>query len=289
MRPQAILSVLFLSLLPPFLIERADAQEVLDGAYIEEHQKTRQVIRHPHLREADVMWEKRIWRQIDTKQKINLPLFYPTEEINDRKSLWQVIVEGLKEGSLTAYRSGPSNKVDDFSGGTYQWANFQKDVIADTCNHRTMEDKQIPYPTNSGSIRRYRLKEIWYFDKQRSVMDVKIIGLAPFLIKRIPRACRSETAPALENVGTKFWLYYPECRYVFQNYEAFNMVGSNKSEMRSFDDIFIKRRFDSYIIKESNVYDRNISQYKSDGLDALLEAKDIKNELFRIEHDLWSY
>lgn len=288
MRPQVTFSVLILVLFIAFFGQKASAQEVLDGAYIEEHQKTRQVIRHPHLREADVMWEKRVWRQIDTKQKLNLPLFYPLEEIKDRKSLWQVIVEGLKEGSLTAYRSGPDNTTDDFSGGTFQWAAFKNDVIQDSCNLQE-EERKVPYHTSARDVRRYRLKEIWYFDKQRSVMDVKIIGISPFLIKTIPPGCRTKGQPALEMTGTKFWLYYPECRYVFQNYEAFNMVGSNKSEMRSFDDIFIKRRFDSYIIKESNVYDRNIGEYKNDDLDALLEAKKIKNELFRIEHDLWSY
>lgn len=259
------------------------AQEVLDGAYIDEHEKTRQVIRHPHLREADVMWEKRVWRVIDNKQKINLPLYYPTEEIKDRKSLWQVIVENLSEGSITAYRSGPSNDVDDFSSGTYQWAAFKKEVVVDSCYNAKM-DTMTPNHTESADVYRYNLKEVWYFDKQRSVMDVKIIGISPFLYTDKP----CETSNAREPKGTMFWLYFPECRYVFQNYEAFNMVGGNKSEMRSYDDLFIKRRFNSYITKESNVYDRSIRNYKED-LDALLEAKKIKNEMFRIEHDLWSY
>jgi hypothetical protein len=63
---------------------------------------------------------------------------------------------------------------------------------------------------------------------------------------------------------------------------------SNDAERRSFDDIFLKRFFSSYITKESNVYDRRIEDYKT-GLDALLEAQKIKEDMINFEHDLWEY
>ena len=84
-----------------------------------------------------------------------------------------------------------------------------------------------------------------------------------------------------------FWVYYPEARTWLSRYEVFNP--NNDAERRSFDDMFFKRRFASYIEKESNVYnDRRIPQYKK-GLDALLEAEKIKMAIFRMEHDLWEY
>jgi hypothetical protein len=46
--------------------------------------------------------------------------------------------------------------------------------------------------------------------------------------------------------------------------------------------------FSSYIVKESNVYDRSIQSYAR-GVDALLESERIKEELFTVEHDLWHY
>lgn len=46
--------------------------------------------------------------------------------------------------------------------------------------------------------------------------------------------------------------------------------------------------FHSYIIKESNVYDRYINAYAT-GIDALLESERIKNDIFIFEHDLWEF
>ena len=41
-------------------------------------------------------------------------------------------------------------------------------------------------------------------------------------------------------------------------------------------------------LKESNVYDRRVMDYKA-GIDILYEAEKIKYEIFNFEHDLWSY
>jgi hypothetical protein len=48
------------------------------------------------------------------------------------------------------------------------------------------------------------------------------------------------------------------------------------------------RRFSAHVIKEENVYDREIQQY-AQGLDALLESERVKKEIFEYEHDLWNY
>jgi hypothetical protein len=80
------------------------AQTVLDGAYIKEHTKTKRVVPYTHIREADVIWARRVWRTIDLREKMNHPLYFPTEAINDRKSLFDVIRQGLLvDGSITAY------------------------------------------------------------------------------------------------------------------------------------------------------------------------------------------
>src|SRR6056297_2081050 len=91
------------------------SQTVLDGAWIKEHNKTKKVVQYPFIREADVMWARRIWQDIDLRQKMNLPLYYPLEESNGMKSLFDVIKDALLvEGSITAYSTGVTGREDDF-------------------------------------------------------------------------------------------------------------------------------------------------------------------------------
>jgi hypothetical protein len=57
----------------------------------------------------------------------------------------------------------------------------------------------------------------------------------------------------------------------------------------SFDDLFIKRYFNSYIVQESNVFNnRTINSYL-EGKDAMLESQRIENRIFNLEQDLWEY
>ena len=264
---------------------KVNAQTVLDGAYIKEHTKTKRVVPYTHIREADVMWARRVWRTIDLREKMNHPLYFPTEAINDRKSLFDVIRQGLMvDGSITAYSVGPVGTDDEFKKPLL--ASELKELFTRldtqyTENLETQDMDMVVQEINleSRDIMMYNIKEDWIFDKQRSTMDIRILGIAPMQEKR------GEDGE-IRGYSPLFWLYYPECRYVFANWDAFNR--ENDAERRSFEDIFWKRQFSSYITKWSNVYDRGINQYKT-GLNALLEGEEIKQQLFEFEHDLWNF
>ena len=63
----------------------------------------------------------------------------------------------------------------------------------------------------------------------------------------------------------------------------------NPALQMSFDDLFIKRFFDSYIVKEENVFNnRDVSAYLI-GKEAMMESKRIENRIFNFEQDLWEY
>ena len=133
---------------------------------------------------------------------------------------------------------------------------------------------------DSEQIMRYRIKEDWFFDRQRSERYIRIIGIAPL---------KERLTEDLEPTGSYeilFWLYFPECRYVFANWDSFNRF--NDSERRSFDDLFQKRMFNATVVKESNVYNRELGDIYT-GMERLLQSEEIKNKLFNLEHDLWSF
>ena len=259
------------------------AQNVLDGVYVKEHYPTRKVIPYTHLREADVMWATRIWRKIDLREKINHPLYYPTQAIKNRRSLAQVILEAVSEGSLTAYEA-----LDDEFTVTLTKAEIERQLqFVDTLY---IENPEPPYdlqmqvvnePFDPSTIKEFRLKEDWFFDRQKSIMDVRIIGIQP-VKDNIDRQ-----SGEYRGKEPMFWVYFPEARNIFASAEVFNR--QNDAERRTIEDIFWKRMFGSYIYKEKNVYDRQISDYMLNGIDQLLEAERIKEEIFILEHDLWEY
>ena len=265
--------------------DNAQVHNVLDGAYVKETNLTKRVIPYPHLREADVMYFRRIWQEMDLKQKINHPYYYPTEPIQDRKNLFDVIREGLLvEGSLVAYSTGPVGDNDEFTIPLSR--DSVEQLLYKTTNTPEYDDDgevigqlTIVTPIESENITKYRLKEDWIWDRQRSERYVRIIGIAPMI---------EDFDQDGESVGYAplFWLYYPECRYVFANADVFNLF--NDAQRRTYEDLFQKRYFSSYIIKESNVYDRSVVEYAR-GMDGLAESERVKEELFLLEHDLWHY
>jgi len=273
--------------------------EEMNSVYKKEKHNNKRVQQYAPLRQADVMWSRKVWREIDLRQRINHPFFYPENDgvahtIEDRKSLIDVIYSAILEGSITAY--GNAAMDDEFrevmsQNDILKIGGAKEELIevidwdavaegADPEEAKTTKLNKIPF--NRNTVKKWRLKEEWFFDKQRSVMDVRIIGLAPLQEDR-----DEVNGQLLGTFSPLFWVYFPEAREILINAEVFNSI-KNDAERRTYDDIFWKRMFSSIIIKEANVMDRKVNEFMI-GLDAVLEAERIKTEIFNIEHDLWEY
>ncbi|MCD6112661.1 MAG: gliding motility protein GldN [Bacteroidales bacterium] len=264
------------------------SQQILDtpprnGVYDKKSTVERNPLPYPYIREADVMWTKRIWRVIDLREKMNQPFYYPETPQNDWRSLVTIIMDALKEGSITAYDA--STPTDEFLVPlTYQEIMSRLERI-DTVQYTRpyppydLYDTIIKKSFYPSDVKRIRIKEDWIFDKQRSQLDVRIIGICPV------RDSYTEKGE-FRGYDPLFWIYYPEARPIFAKCDVFNRF--NSAERKSYDVVFQKRIFSSYIYKEDNVYDRKITEY-STGIDALLESERIKNKIFDFEENLWSY
>jgi gliding motility associated protien GldN len=208
---------------------------------------------------------------------------------DDRKSLIDVIYNAIQEGSITAYDNAARDDefrepmtpeaIKKIGGAKEEWITVPDWEARAEGDPEATKQKLNKEPFNRNTIKKWRLKEEWFFDKQRSVMDVRIIGLAP-----LQEDSDSNTNQLLKgSFSPLFWVYFPEARKVLINAEVFNLV-KNDAERRTYDDIFWKRMFASIITKEANVMDRKVNEFKI-GLDAVLEAERIKAEIFNTPKD----
>lgn len=310
---------------------------IIDGVYIAEHIPTKRLIPYAPVREADVVWSKRVWSYIDLREKINHPLYYPMDDISrsgvwtrnaSRWSLWTVLRAHILNGDLTVfspynpvlmgfggwdgdqlkYPIKPQPGLNYFTDDAYreqlnyylatigppgtipkliedpddpQFGEVMTEIGEDGFKHIVYEDPDTTWLTSSDIVQ-YHIKEDWFFDKQRSVMDRRIIAIAP-VVYTTEVVNGQKQITGMEEL---FWLYFPHCRFVLNNYFAYN--AKNDAQWMSFDDLFWKRMFHSVIYKESNTYDRSIADYRF-GQDALIESETIKEEIRNIEHDIWSF
>lgn len=315
-----------------------DSNGVLNGIFLQEHIPMKRMIPYGHVREADVIWSRRIWQSIGLREKINHLLYYPLDAIqggvwtrnSTRWSLWTIIRVHILNGDLTVY--SPYNPLLMGLGANdgdqlkypvrpqpglnyFTDKSYRTDLtyyLADIGQPGTIPliDEEPSSPTYgenlivvdsitglesfvydppdtswllSEDIVQYRVKEDWFFDKERSVLDCRIIAIAPVRYSKETDPNGHEQITGLEEL---FWLYFPHCRFIFNNYFVYN--SKNDMQWMSFDDLFWKRRFNAVPYKESNTYDRDVEMYRF-GVDALYESERIKNEMRSIEHDVWSF
>jgi len=232
------------------------------------------VLKYPPIREADIMWEKRIWRVIDVREKINQPFAYPNA------SFFQILTNAAREGEIPLY----STETDDFS---HQLNVDELDAIlfkSDTIivwDPVTYEEtlKVVHNQLNPEDVNRFRVKETWFFDSQTATMKVRVLGIAPMIDVHDEHGNFRYEKPL-------FWIHYPSSRNALARETVFN--SGNDSSQMTWEDLFEIRRFSSYIYKESNVRDCKLDEHYA-GVDLLLQSDKINRTIFNYEHDLWSY
>lgn len=250
-----------------------------DGAIDKEEHNNYAVPWQP-IREADVLMKKRLWREIDTRQKQNVAFRYPGDDESGGGMYIEILLDAIKNGKITA-----------FSDDRFTTPMKPEDVMSKIIGEpETIEVEQadgsiiqkiINKSFDPDDITKYRLKEDWIFDKNVGRMVVRIIGLAPYLDKKNTDGSFRATVPL-------FWVYYPDIRGYNARFEVYNP--ENDVFRITWDDFFEKRHFSSYVLKSTfdNPLQDDIKNYKS-GIDALLESEAIREKLFNKEHDMWVY
>jgi gliding motility associated protien GldN len=230
---------------------------------------------YPVVREADILWEKRVWRVIDTREKINLPFRHPDY------ALFDVLAAGLKAGALRAYSPADDQFTAQVAAADI-WQQLESSDTVGVVDPETNEWRQqiVTNVFDPERIKRWRVQEVWYFDARHSTMQVRIVGIAPLL----ETAVGGESGTTIET--PLFWVNYAEARPWLAQHPA-PQWGNDRMRM-SWEDLFAMRRFHGYITQERDMRGRRLQDYAS-GRDLLLESEKRDQAIQNWEHDVWSY
>ena len=260
---------------------RTEAQKAVDND---------KPLEYGYVDDRDIMFSKMTWERVVLDERVNFPLYYPVDTNNigkDRRSLFDVLWKNVKDGNIeniyddsyfTTKRTlkdikSAMSKVDTLDIGYEQ---FNADGYVDP-------EYIVKRDITSYDISAYLIKGLWYFDKRQAELKYRLLGIAPAApdVNFIDSDDEANKEPI-----PLFWVFFPDAREILHEAKSFN--NENSAVPISYDHLLNSRRFNGYIYKEENVYDREITDYAS-GMDALLEAERIKNELFEFEHELWEF
>lgn len=254
---------------------------VRDGVY-DRVQHINSPLLPQNVRENDLMYKKRIWREIDIREKQNMAFRYPGDDYTGGGQFIEIILDAVSKGKVKAY----SNMDDRFTTA------LTKEQIIDmlvgqpdttwVTNPETQQETMVikRREFNPDIVTKYRLKEEWYIDRNIGRMQRQIIGIAPFKdIYNDDGSFRASQAV--------FWLYYPEITSMLAQYEVFNP--DNDVARMTWYEFFEGRYFASRIIKVSNPFDYSFKEKGMGNLEALYEGQKATEMLFNKEHDLWVY
>lgn len=251
-------------------------------------------LKYGYVDDRDILWSKTVWETIDLDERVNFPLYYPTDTIGigfDRRSLYHVLMKNIKNGKLTEVYtdsyftekrtledlSATLKKVDTTDLG-FEQVNAGEQISPEFINQRNL---------TAADIEEYRIKGIWYFDKRQGELKYRLLGIAP--VAPDVNFIDNESMDQGENRVELFWIWYPAAREILHGVKVYNQ--RNSARPISFDMLLNARRFNGVIYKEDNVHgDREIDDYIFDNaLFQLLEAKRIKEVIRDREQDMWAY
>ncbi len=252
--------------------EPGDSSIFMDDIVVRRTILDQRVLPWEPLREADIPWEKRVWQVIDVREKINQAFIYP------KAPLFTLLHNAASTGLVAAFKDEDFKQLIPTAELEGMLLRVDSTQVMDP---ETFETKVAITKSEVGiqDIKYFRIKELWFFDRESSRMKVRILGIAPVRERII--GGKAEDQPM-------YWLYYAQIREILARQRAYNDF--NDAAPISWDDVFEMRRFSSYIYKETNVQDLRLKDYfPEDGLARLRESEKIKNKLFNFEHDLWEY
>jgi gliding motility associated protien GldN len=252
-----------------------DTIPLTDGFYQANNMEDAVPFAYPEVNKKNIRFYKRVWRDIDLKDEKNNVLAIPGN------SLIEVVMKAIEKGKLSLY----SPDDDSFKGrlsaqeGMSRFADSVLVPIFDGEGNQ-IDSKMALNEFDPARVTKFRIKEDIFFDKQRSRLETRIIGVAPLMNI-------TTSAELAESVGATpaFWLYFPQLRYSLIQVDISD-PDKGLYDM-TMDDFFVQNKFASAIVRESSPgMLQNLKETENGGQQ--LDGKKVEEKLDAYKKKLWS-
>ena len=247
----------------------------------------REPLAYEYLRYDDAAMRHRLWREIDGREKINMPFRYAADEDNGNQRFIAILLQAIKDSTVTVF-----NAIDDRFTTPMTMAEVSAEVAGPLVsvpdyneNGELVGEKYMRNEVSLDSFYKFRIKEEVIWDKRTSRLYWRILGIAP--------VAKLITSTGLD-LGFRelFWVYYPDLRKTLSNYEVYN--AKNMGGRMTWEELFESRMFSGRIIKTSmdnpfDLYIKNYKGYTDQPILQLMESENIKDKIFNYEQSLWEY
>ncbi len=242
---------------------------------------------YENLRADDALFRHKIWREIDTREKQNMPFKYSADENNGNQRFISILFQAIQDSAVTVFNSIDDRFTTPMTKSEVSSIVAGAEVAVPIIDSNGVQTGVVykRNEVNMDSFYKFRIKEEVIFDKESSRLFWRILGIAP--LKRIITASGVDMGES-----ELFWVYYPDMRPIFAKYEVYN--GKNFGARMSWEELFESRMFYGRIIKSTidnpnDMFIKNFGGLGDKPILQLLEGENIKEKIFNYEQDLWSY
>jgi len=233
--------------------------------------------------DADLMWMRVIYRDLEMDNPKNAALYYPEDVVDGQENLFRIIMRLLADNAIPAYeyldgkeiftdqyRLKVSDMLDRFhvlyspaKGSTEKNPRF------------VIEESDVP----SNEIRSYYILERWEFDAKTNKTRRVVEAICPVLHRADEFGVDAVRYPM-------FWVKLDAIRpYLAQQYIFID--DDNNLPRYTYDDFFTMAMYDGDIYKTRNLTNRSMMQMFPDPDDRKRAQDSIQNRLESFDKNLW--
>lgn len=233
--------------------------------------------------DADLMWMRVIYRNLEMDNPKNAALYYPEDVVDGQENLFRIIMRLLADNAIPAYeyldgkeiftdqyRLKVSDMLDRFhvlyspaKGSTEKNPRF------------VIEESDVP----ANEIRSYYILERWEFDAKTNKTRRVVEAICPVLHRADEFGVDAVRYPM-------FWVKLDAIRpYLAQQYIFID--DDNNLPRYTYDDFFTMAMYDGDIYKTRNLTNRSMMQMFPDPDDRKRAQDSIQNRLESFDKNLW--